>query len=73
MIYCYDADIDDDDDYDDYDDVDYDDEDDYDDDDDYDDEDHLEEYFAAYSTPVSLWVHFLTVAKSPLRKKHLIF
>ena len=28
----------------------------------------LDEYLAAYSTPVSLCVHFLTVAKSPLQR-----
>ena len=35
---------------------------------------YLDEYFAAYSIPVSLWVHFLTVANNPLKQRiSLIF
>ena len=36
--------------------------------DDIDNSNHLEEYLAAYSTPVSRCVHFLTVANRPLQK-----
>ena len=36
--------------------------------DDIDNNNHLDEYLAAYSTPVSRCVHFLTVANRPLQK-----